>query len=55
MSELLPNLDALVSALPSDAKGDDARALAAVAQLATTEAELDTHLLTVLNQWVGHE
>lgn len=53
MSELLPNLTALVDVLPAGASGDDVRALARTAAAAKTETELDAALAVVISDWLG--
>lgn len=51
MSDLIPNLPDLLSALPSSAAGRDAAELAQAVDEATTQGEVDAALDHVISQW----
>jgi hypothetical protein len=52
VSELLPNLSALLQALPPGTRGDDARLLAAAASEAVSQSELDGAIAAVVQEWL---
>lgn len=52
MSELLPNLPAMIDALPTGAGGVDSRQLTSAAEAATSEAELDAAIAGVISEWL---
>lgn len=52
MSKLLPNLFALIEALPTTARGDDARALAEAVRDSETEQDLDEAIAAVVRSWL---
>jgi hypothetical protein len=53
MSELLPNLPALIDALPAGVGGADSRQLASAAEVAKSEADLDAAIAGVIAGWLA--
>lgn len=52
MSELLPNLPALIDALPTGTSGVDSKLLTSAAENATSESELDAAIAGVISDWL---